>query len=162
MHEVGTAARVEVHRAAWRPATLPWPAQIRPTVSEEATSKFTAAQYEQLRRTWLYDEALDLVIEAPDGALAACCTAWWDPANSCAEIEPLGVVPEHRRKGLASALCLEIAARVADRGGRQVFINTGPRSDYPAPAATYATVDFEVIQRGRIYRRLRLGRAVSP
>jgi GNAT superfamily N-acetyltransferase len=146
------AERVEVHRAAWRPATLPWPAGA-PAVSPEAASRFTAAHYEQLRRTWLYDPALDLVIEAPDGTLVACCTAWWDPAVGCAEIEPLGVVPEHRRKGLATALCMEVAAQVAGRGGDQVFINTGPRPDYPAPAATYVSAGFTVTPRGRLYHR---------
>jgi GNAT superfamily N-acetyltransferase len=144
--------RVRVHRAAWRPATMPWPAGTAP-VSADATSRFTAAHFEQVRRTWLYDPALDLVIEAPDGSLAACCTAWWDPAISCAEIEPLGVVPEHRRKGLASALCMEVAAQIAARGGDQVFINVGPRRDYPAPAATYVTVGFAAIPRGRVYYR---------
>ena len=147
------AERVRVHRAAWRPATIPWPPGTAQPVPADATSRFTAAHFEQVRRTWLYDPALDLVVEAPDGSLAACCTAWWDPAIGCAEIEPLGVVPEHRRKGLASALCMEVAAQIAARGGDQVFINVGPRLDYPAPAATYATVGFEATPRGRVYHR---------
>jgi GNAT superfamily N-acetyltransferase len=146
-------ARVAAHRAAWRPATLPWPDEVLPTVSPEATSSFTASHYEQVRRTWLYDQGRDLVVEAPDGTLAACCIAWWDPAASCAEIEPLGVVPEHRRKGLATAMCMEVAAQVAVLGGNQVFINIGPRSDYPAPAATYVTAGFEVVNRGHVYYR---------
>jgi GNAT superfamily N-acetyltransferase len=146
------AERVEAHRAAWRPASLPWPADVLPTVSPDLTSRFTAAHYGQVRRTWLYDQELDLVIEAPDGRLAACCIVWWDPSTRCAEIEPLGVVPEHRRKGLATGLCLEAAARVAARGGDQLFINIGPRADYPAPAATYATVGFTATPRACIYR----------
>ena len=89
------AERVAVHRAAWRPVTMPWPA----------------------------------------------------------EIEPLGVVPEHRRIGLASALCLQVAAQVAAHGGDLVYINTGPNPDYPAPAATYVTVGFEVTPRDRRYHR---------
>jgi ribosomal protein S18 acetylase RimI-like enzyme len=150
------AERLEAHRAAWRPASLPWPADVLPTVPPDATSSFTAAHYEQVRRTWLYDQELDLVIEAPDGALAACCIVWWDPSIRYAEIEPLGVVPEHRRKGLASALCMEAAAQISARGGEQMFIDTGPRPDYPAPAATYVTVGFEVIPRARTYTRVAL------
>jgi hypothetical protein len=38
-------------------------------------------------------------------------------------------------------------------GGNQVFINTGPRPDYPAPAATYLATGFEVVGRGHIYHR---------
>jgi GNAT superfamily N-acetyltransferase len=101
----------------------------------------------------LYEQDLDLVVEAPDGTLAACCIAWWDPAAGCAEIEPLGVAPDHRRRGLATAMCKEVAARVAALGGNQVFINTGPRPDYPAPAATYLAAGFEVVGRGHIYHR---------
>jgi GNAT superfamily N-acetyltransferase len=146
-------ARVAVHRAAWHPATLPWAPGTTVNVSAEATSTFTLADFERVRRTWLYDLELDLVVETSDGELVACCTVWWDATIRCAEIEPLGVIPQHRRRGLASALCLAANALIAARGGNRVFINTGPRDDYPAPAATYATVGFATIPRGHLYRR---------
>jgi GNAT superfamily N-acetyltransferase len=157
-------ARVEVHRAAWLPSALPWPPGDRPPIPPDATSSFTAPHYDQVRRTWLYDPALDLVVVAPDGTLAACCIAWWEPATGCAEIEPLGVVPEHRRLGLAGALCLEVAAQVAERNGNEVFINTGPNVEYWVPAAAYAKVGFKVIKRNRAYHRgidKRAGTSVS-
>jgi GNAT superfamily N-acetyltransferase len=151
--EMGEApARVAVHRAAWRPAALPWPPGDRPAIPEDATSTFTAAHYEMVCRTWLYDRTFDLVAEAPNGSLAACCIAWWDEATGCAEIEPLGVVPEHRRRGLAGALCLEVAAMVAELGGHEVFINTGPNIEYSTPAAAYAAVGFQAIIRNRLYQ----------
>jgi GNAT superfamily N-acetyltransferase len=146
------AARVEAHRAAWRPATLPWPAGT-PAVSTDLTSRFTAAHDEEVRHTWLYDQSRDLVVEAPDGSLAACCIVWWDPAARCAEIEPLGVLPGHRRLGLATAMCMAACAQVAALGGDQVFINTGPRADYPAPAETYLAAGFTVASVGRVHRR---------
>jgi hypothetical protein len=91
------AARVGAHRAASRPWTAPWPGEIPAGVTPETTSRMTSAMHEQVRRSWLYDDSRDLVIKAPDGTLAGCCIAWWDPAIKCAEIEPLGVVPDHRR-----------------------------------------------------------------
>jgi GNAT superfamily N-acetyltransferase len=145
--------RVQAHRAAWLPSAMPWPPDGRPAVPADATSTFTMAHYEQVRRTWMYDEELDLVVEAPDGTLAACCIAWWDRTAGCAEIEPLGVVPEHRRRGLATAMCMEVAAQVAARGGDQVFINNSLNAHYPAPAQTYLTVGFEIVSLGRVYRR---------
>ena len=94
------AARVGVHRRAWRPASLPWPPEVDVSgISPAATRRFTAEHFQLLRRTWLYRQDLDLVVEAPDGALAGCCTVWWDPKVGCAEVEPLGVVPRYRRKG---------------------------------------------------------------
>src|SRR5215469_9453377 len=147
-------ARVAVHRAAWRPADLPWPGEMPPGVTANSESRMTAALHARVRATWLYDPDLDLVVEAPDGTLAGSCIVWWDPALKCAEIEPLGVVPRHRRKGLAGAMCLEAVSRVAALGGTQVFINVGPRPEYPAPAAAYLAAGFEVVTRGRIYHRI--------
>lgn len=146
-------ARVQAHRAAWRPLTLPWPGAVPATVTPETTSRFTIEDYERLADTWLYEPTWDLVVEAPDGSLAGCCIAWWDPSTGCAEIEPLGVVPEHRRAGLATAMCLEVVARVTAAGGEQVFINIGPRAAYPAPAATYLAAGFQVVERGDLYQR---------
>jgi GNAT superfamily N-acetyltransferase len=148
-------ARVAVHRAAWRPVTLPFPAEVAATISPLVTSRFTAEHYAKVRQTYLYDPALDLVCEAPDGSLAACCIAWWAADLGVAEIEPLGIVPEHRRRGLAGAMCLQVAALVHDLGGSEVFINTGPSPDYPVPALTYAKVGFTATARARSYRRVR-------
>jgi GNAT superfamily N-acetyltransferase len=148
-------ARVEVHRRAWRPATLPWPGDPPPSVTQDTSSRFTAALYEQVRAAWLYDPVFDLVVEAQDGSLAACCIAWWDPAIGCAEIEPVGVVPEHRRHGLASAMCRQVIEQVRAVGGRQVFINVAPKPDYPAPAQTYLAAGFDFEVRGRLYHRTR-------
>ncbi len=95
---------------------------------------------------------MDLVVEAPDGTRAASCLGWWDPATLTAEVEPLGVVAAHRRLGLARALWRAVSDIVAQWGGREVFINTGPRTDYPAPAAAYARAGFQVVPRGRWFR----------
>jgi len=149
-------ARVEVHRQSWRPATLPWPGDPPSSVTAESTSRFSAALYSQVRATWLYDPAFDLVVEAPDGSLAACCIAWWDPVTECAEIEPVGVVPEHRRRGLASAMCWQVIEQVRAAGGRQVFVGVGPNPRYPAPAATYLAAGFDFVVRGRLYGRARV------
>lgn len=153
-------ARVEVHRRAWRPFDRPFPGEVPATITPDMTSRFTAESYQRVRSTWLYDQGFDLVIQAPDGSLAACCIAWWDPELRCAEIEPLGVVPEHRRKGLAVGLCLEVGARVAAAGGERVFINVGPDPGYPAPSAAYRAAGFEAVSRGSLYRRKPCGRCV--
>jgi GNAT superfamily N-acetyltransferase len=147
------AARVEAHRAAWRPATLPLPADALESVPAEATSKFTPEKFRHVQRAWLYDPDLDLVVEAADGTLAGCCTLWWDPDLGVAEIEPLGVLPTHRRHGLATALCLTAAGLIADRGGKQVFINVGPYEDYPAPAQTYTSAGFRTVLRATTWAR---------
>jgi GNAT superfamily N-acetyltransferase len=144
-----TDARVEVHRAAWKPSSIPF-IDGRP-IDPAAESSFTAAAYESVRGAWLYDRSLDLVAVADDGRFAACCIAWFDPAIGVCEIEPLGVVPEHRRRGLAIALCLEVAALVDERGGTTVFINTQPEPGYVASSSAYLAAGFELVERATTY-----------
>ncbi|GAA1468665.1 GNAT family N-acetyltransferase [Nocardiopsis exhalans] len=145
-------ARVECHRTAWKPSDLPWPERVGP-VNPDLTSRFSRERYDNTRAALLYDRELDLVVEAPDGSLAACCVVWWDAENRCSEIEPLGVVPAHRRKGLAVAMALQACTLTARRGGDRVYINTTPNEAYPTPAKTYATVGYKPVDRGTVYTR---------
>ncbi|HVT78767.1 MAG TPA: GNAT family N-acetyltransferase, partial [Acidimicrobiales bacterium] len=70
-----------------------------------------------------------------------------------AEIEPLGVVPEHRRRGLAQALCRAALRATAEAGGTEVVIH--PRGDvaYPAARDAYAAAGFVTVNRSRIFGR---------
>jgi GNAT superfamily N-acetyltransferase len=141
-HEL--AARVDVHRAAWNPHELPWNPEHRPSYPPDARSGHTLEAYHRVRKAWMYDPSLDLVAVAPDGSFAGCCIAWLDPRTAVAEIEPLGVAPAHRRRGVAQALCHEATRRVAQVGGRQLIIGQWPNPAYPAPAGAYAKAGFEL------------------
>jgi GNAT superfamily N-acetyltransferase len=144
-------ARVEVHRAAWRPSSIPY-IDGRP-IDLDAESSFTVEAYEAVRGAWLYDRQLDLVAVSNEGNgdFAACCIAWFDPATGVCEIEPLGVASEHRRRGLAIALCLEVASRVAQRSGSHVYINAQPQPGYVAATAAYFAAGFDLVERATTY-----------
>lgn len=154
--------RIEVHRQAWKPIDLPWPGDDAKLVDPDAESSFLPGHFDRLRRTSLYSTARDLVVEAPDGALAACCTMWWHPALRTSEIEPLGVVPEHRRRGLATAMCRHVESATAALGGSEVFINTWHMDDYPAPAATYLQAGYERRDRGVVRRKAASPQVLDP
>jgi ribosomal protein S18 acetylase RimI-like enzyme len=79
-------ARVDLHRAAFEP------------------SSFTLYKFRQMIHFPSYKPELDLVIEAPGGALAAFCLIWWDERNQHGAIEPMGVHPNYRGMGLARAV----------------------------------------------------------
>ncbi|HEV2360244.1 MAG TPA: GNAT family N-acetyltransferase [Acidimicrobiales bacterium] len=151
VREDETAARIEVHRAAWKPADLPTP-EPDPDVDPNATSPFNADAYAKVREAWLYDSAFDIVAVAPDGTLAGCCISWFDPASGVAEIEPLGVVPARRRLGVAGAMCHEVARRVRAAGGKEVFINVAVDLDYPASSGAYLKAGFKLFKRVDVYR----------
>ena len=144
---------MECHRAAWDPHALPWPEQHRPQLAPEAASSFTEAAFAKIRAMWPYRGDLVIVAEAPDGHLAASCIAWLDDSVGAAEIEPLGVVPRYRGRGLGRAICLEAVNRVARLGGTQVTIH--PRGDdrYPAARALYASCGFRTVARMLPLRR---------
>ncbi|WP_017614904.1 GNAT family N-acetyltransferase [Nocardiopsis salina] len=139
-------ARVQVHRAAWHPPSIPYPPERAARVSPDAKSRFCTEFYEDMRRNPMYDPALDLLVEAPDASLAAHCTVWWSPALGVAEVEPLGVVPEHRRRGLGGTLALEACARVRDLGGHEVFINGEYVEVYPLPTQVYTSVGYRQVE----------------
>ena len=74
-------ARMTVHRAAFAP------------------SKMTVEKYARLTTLPHYRFEDDLVVEAPDGSLAAFAMAWWDPIARVGEYEPVGTHPDHQRRG---------------------------------------------------------------
>src|SRR5437870_2301553 len=66
----------------------------------------------------------DLVVEAPEGNLAAFTMAWWDPAARVGEFEPVGTHPEHQRRGLGKALLAHALRRYRRAGARLVQVQS--------------------------------------
>jgi len=63
--------------------------------------------YQNIQSAPLYRRDLDLVAIAPGGEVAAFTTIWYDDVTYCGYFEPVGSMPEHQRRGLASALLCE-------------------------------------------------------
>jgi ribosomal protein S18 acetylase RimI-like enzyme len=141
------------HRAAWRPADLPFAPGFAPEFDPEASSSLATSALAAVQGAWPYSRDLHVVAEAPDGSLAGSCITWLDPATGVAAIEPLGVHPDHRHRGLAGALCLHAARLVAAAGGHELVIH--PRGDaaYPAARGAYKKCGFAETDRTRIYAR---------
>ena len=60
--------------------------------------------YQNIQSAPLYRPDLDLVAIAPAGDVAAFTTAWYEAETRTGYFEPVDIVPEHQRRGLASAL----------------------------------------------------------
>lgn len=100
--------RVDVHRAAFAP------------------SRVVTESYARLQRAWPYRPDLDHVVEAPDGSFAAFCLCWLDDSNAAGLLEPVGTHPDHRRLGLASAVCLAGLRSLREAGAsRAVVLSLG-------------------------------------
>lgn len=92
--------------------------------------------YRNIQTAPLYRRDLDLVAIAPDGAIAAFCTVWFDDVTRTGYFEPVATVPAHRRRGLGKALLTEGLHRLQRMGATRAFV--GGYS--PAANALYRSV----------------------
>lgn len=67
-------------------------------------SKWVPGAYAALMSTPAYDQERELVVVAPDGTLAGFTIVWFDATNRVGLFEPVGVHPDHQRRGLGRAL----------------------------------------------------------
>lgn len=140
---------IACHRAAWNPHALPF--AIPRTFPAEAASSFDAARWDIVRHDPWFDPDLVVVAYENDEPVASCIV-WYDARSGAAEIEPLGVVPQARGRGLARLVTQEAVRRVASRRGREVVVRPRGDDEYPVPRAVYAACGFVVNQRDRVYR----------
>jgi len=78
--------------------------------------------YHNIQTAPLYRRDLDLVAVAPDGAVAAFCTIWFDDVTRSAYFEPVATVPAQRRRGLGRALLTEGLRRLQRMGATRAFV----------------------------------------
>jgi ribosomal protein S18 acetylase RimI-like enzyme len=98
----------------------------------------------------LYRQDLDIVAVAPGGALVAFTTVWYDDVTRTAYIEPVGTEPDHRRRGLATAVMAEGLRRVERLGCVRAFVG----GYGPATFALYGTAtNFVDCERSEEWRR---------
>jgi len=144
---------LDVHHSSWRPSDLPFANGYRPSFSENATSPLTKSMLDDVEANEFYRRELHFVVEAPDSTLAASCIVWLDARTGVSSVEPLGVLPEHRRLGLAGALIQYAVHAVRAIGGHEVIIH--PRGDvaYPAPRGAYLRAGFKTEGRTRVFSK---------
>lgn len=130
-------ARAASHRDAWN--------HLAHIGLADARSSFSAETYLRLAALPGYDPSLDILVEAPDGRLAAGSLCWADPGSGMGTFEPVGTHVDFRGLGLARAATLEGLRRLKARGLRHARVST---AHFNAPAiATYRSAGFEVVDR---------------
>lgn len=134
------AERVDLHRDAW---------------SVWGPSTATIDAYRRLRSAPLYDEELDVVVEAEDGKLVSYCICWVDAANGVATFEPVGTRTGYTGRGLAREAIFEGFRRLAERGMHTALVGTASVNE--RALRLYLSCGFEVVDRRRYYVK-----AVSP
>jgi mycothiol synthase len=131
--DVDPALRAAAHRAAWNHLDH---------LGIAASSQFSTEAYLSLTTLPVYDATLDMLAEAPDGALAASCICWADDASGIAVFEPVGVALAHRGRRLASAIMREALHRLKARGHLEARVGTAHFNH--AAITAYRAAGFEL------------------
>ncbi|MFZ0166512.1 MAG: GNAT family N-acetyltransferase [Trebonia sp.] len=127
--EAGPEAAVRAHVDAWAPST------------------YTAEGYEGVRRMAAYRSDLHVLVEAPDGTMAASTIMWLDEANKTAEFEPVGTHPDYRRLGLGSAMLRHGMRLARDAGAAHMTVACYGAPGVPAARGLYYGVGFRPFTR---------------
>lgn len=127
------AGRAAAHRAAF------------------GSTRVTTERHARMRETWPYRAEFDLVVVSPAGEVAAYCQGWYDAANGVGAFEPVGTHPEHRRCGLARAVCLAVLRAFAAAGARRAVVYCRGDAEYPVPKRLYESLGFTAYTRTHTY-----------
>jgi ribosomal protein S18 acetylase RimI-like enzyme len=127
--EAGPEAAVQAHVDAW------------------ARSTYSAESYAGVRRTAAYRGDLHVLVQAPDGTMAASTIMWLDEANRTAEFEPVGTHPDYRRRGLGQAMLRHgmVLARAA--GATQMTVACLGGAGHPGARGLYYRLGFRELSR---------------
>jgi ribosomal protein S18 acetylase RimI-like enzyme len=127
--EAGPAAAVQAHLDAWAP------------------SSYSAAAYEGVRRTASYRGDLHVLVEAPDGTMAASAIMWLDEMNKTAEFEPVGTHPGYLRRGLGRAMLLHGMRLARAAGATQMTVASAGGPARPQGRELYYSLGFRELSR---------------
>jgi GNAT superfamily N-acetyltransferase len=127
--EAGPQAAVQAHVDAWAPST------------------YTAEGYQGVRQTATYRGDLHVLVEAPDGTMAASTIMWLDEANRTAEFEPVGTHPGYRRRGLGMAMLRHAMSLARAAGARHMTVACLGAPGRPAARGLYYGVGFRPLSR---------------
>lgn len=131
--------RSACHRAAWSPPG--------------GRSRVSAAAYARLMETAPYRSDLDRVALDEAGGMVASCLAWLDEDRGVALLEPVGCHPDHRGRGLATAVSLSALHAARSAGARTGLVCPRGDDDHPAPRRLYQAMGFVPGARTRTLRR---------
>ncbi len=102
-----------------------------------------AAALQKVKETPLYRRDLHLIVQVPDGRLAAECIVWLDAANNIGIFEPVRTHPDFYRRGLGKALLSEGLKLMCERGA--TLAKVAHDRDNPAAERLYTSLGFRKV-----------------
>lgn len=96
-------------------------------------SKWGPGQYAEMMATPVYDPERELVVVAPNGSLAGFTMVWFDHTNRTGLFEPVGVHPDHQRRGLGRALMTAGMGAMRDAGMQTAMVAYDDENEASGP-----------------------------
>jgi mycothiol synthase len=135
-----------------RPARLADADQLADARNRSFDDDWTGARYRSAVMTRPgYDTEREIVVEAPDGRIAAFTVAWVDERNRTGHFEPVGTHADFQRRGLARAAMLHAMSHMRAEGVETATVNHNVENT-PA-AALYASLGFTKTHETHGYHR---------
>ncbi|GAA1267158.1 hypothetical protein Psi02_08920 [Planotetraspora silvatica] len=106
-----------------------------------------------------YDPDREIVVEAPDGTIAAFTVYWTDDRNKIGHFEPVGTHRDFQRRGLARAVMSHAMVCMRDLGMTTVTVNHD--AENLAARMLYASLGFEKKHETYGFRRVRPAKNAS-
>lgn len=116
-------------------------------------SNWQPGEYLKVMRSPAFKIDHELVVEAPDGRLAAFLVYWTDPVSKSALFEPVGCGKDFQRRGLTKALMYEAMKRMRAEGMETAIVAHEIPEKNPASTALYASVGFRHLYTIYTYRK---------
>ncbi len=118
-----------------------------PTCKTDILKAINTCFHETVDTQWLenklnaptLDPARIWFIQSPSNEVVSFCFGWLDEQNQVSELEPLGTLPERRRKGFAKALIQHAFLELKYRGVHHAFIGSG--SETSVTSSLYRSLD---------------------
>jgi GNAT superfamily N-acetyltransferase len=127
--EAGPEAAVRAHVDAWAP------------------SSYSAEGYQGVRQTATYRGDLHVLVQAPDGTMAASTIMWLDEVNQTAEFEPVGTHPGYRRLGVGTAMLWHGMHLARAAGATHMTVACLGAPGHPRARGLYYGVGFRLLSR---------------
>ncbi|AHC14925.1 acetyltransferase, putative [Salinispira pacifica] len=121
--------------------------------NNHASDNTAESAFRSMRSAPDYQDYLDLSILDTTGAVACFATFWYDRVNRIAVLEPLGTIPEYRRRGLAKALVYEGMRRLSRLGSTKLFVGSDQQF--------YYSVGFKMEYKKEIWQKTWPGQAAA-
>ncbi|MFB4195968.1 GNAT family N-acetyltransferase [Streptomyces carpaticus] len=115
------------------------------------SSSFTEARWRAMAAGPAYTDGRCLVAYDKGGTAVAAATVWSAGPGRPGLLEPMGVHPDHRRRGHGRAITLAAAAALRALGAASAFVSTPAANT--AAVATYTAAGFRALPATRDSRR---------